>query len=117
MSCSAVLAVLDIIEKENLLENSHLIGDYLIKMVSGLQELKEVRGKGLMVGLEVNIPVTEIRKELVGKHHILTGSSSNPKVLRILPSLTVTTDEIDLLISALGKILKERENNEAVHIN
>jgi len=117
IACNAVLAVLDIIENESLLENSGAIGDYLLNKVSGLPELKEVRGKGLMIGLEFHNPVADIRKELVRKYQILTGSSSNPNVLRILPSLTVSIEEVDLLLSALQRILKERESNEAVHIS
>ena len=63
------------------------MGDYLMKKLVKVRNVKEVRGKGLMIGIEFKTPIKKMREELLYKHHILTGSAKNPNVLRILPPL------------------------------
>ena len=116
MACSAVLAVLEVIEKTSLLKNAEEIGEFVFNHVADLKGLIEVRGKGLMIGLEFDFPVKDLRAELVKKHRILTGSSSNPNVLRILPSLAIRKEEIELFISALKKLLSEKKYHETVYL-
>ena len=73
--------------------------------VTTVPKVKKVKGRGLMLGLEYDFPVAEIRKALIHKHRIFTGSAKNPNVLRILPPLTITTDHIDAFIHALKEEL------------
>ncbi len=70
-----------------------------------MTEVKEVRGKGLMIGVEFNFPIKALREKLVYEHHIFVGNSSNPNTLRLLPSLTITKEEIDLFLEAIKKCL------------
>ena len=70
-----------------------------------------------MIGLEFEFPVKDVRMELVEKYGVLTGSASNPNVLRILPSLGIGKSEVDTLIQALKEILLKKENNETVYIS
>ncbi len=105
LACSAALAVLEVIEQENLLENSRDVGSYLGKLLQKVPKVKEVRQFGLMVGVEFDQPVTDWRKELLYEHHIFTGSSSNKNVLRLLPPLSITKEECDVLVKALKEVV------------
>ena len=71
-----------------------------------LPKLKAIKGRGIMLGLEFDFPISELRKTLIFKHHIFTGSSKNPNLIRILPPLTVKKSHIDMLIEALHSELK-----------
>ncbi len=108
LACAAGLAVLEVIENEDLIHNAQQQGDYLIQQLLEMAGIKEVRGKGLMVGLECNEPVADLRKELLYDHHIFTGGSSNPNVLRLLPPLSIGQAEIDSLIQALQNVLSTK---------
>lgn len=101
LACAATLAVLEIIQKENLLANAQKMGAYLVDRLSEVSKIKEVRSRGLMVGIELEMPCAEIRKSLLRNHRILTGNAAQQNTLRILPSLTVSEKEIDQLINAL----------------
>ncbi|QCX53245.1 aspartate aminotransferase family protein [Elizabethkingia sp. JS20170427COW] len=101
LACAASLAVLEIMEKENLMDNAKAMGEYLVEQLKDVQKIKEIRAIGLMVGIELEMPCAEVRTNLLWKHHILTGNSSNKNTLRILPSLAITKKEIDLFINAL----------------
>ncbi len=105
LACAASLAVLEVIEEENLLENTKEMGRYLTEQIGDILGLKELRGEGLMIGVELEFPVAEIRKKLLFEHQIFTGSSSNKNTLRLLPPLNVSKVEIDLLIESLKKVL------------
>lgn len=105
LACAAGVAVLDVLESENLTKNAIEMGEYFRAKVEGLPKVTQVKGKGLMLGLEFDFPVAELRKKLLYEHKIFTGNSSNPNLLRILPPLTVTQKEIDQLIMALKQIL------------
>lgn len=101
LACSASLAVLEVLENEQLMNNTATISAYFIKKTKSLPKLKNVKGRGLMLGLEFDFPVSELRKTLVYNHHIFTGSAKNPNLLRILPPLTIKEEHIDLFFEAL----------------
>lgn len=103
LGCTAAIAVLDIMEKENLTENARKIGDYLIKELSTLPGLKEIRGKGLMIGLEFEKPVKEIRQRLLFDQKVFTGVSGT-NVIRLLPPLTLSKAEADLFIERIRQV-------------
>lgn len=105
LACAASLAVLEVLEKERLMNNAAAISAYFIKKTKSLPKLKNVKGRGLMLGLEFDFPVSELRKTLVYKHQIFTGSAKNPNLLRILPPLTIKEEHIDLFFEALLKEL------------
>jgi acetylornithine/N-succinyldiaminopimelate aminotransferase len=106
LACAAGIAVLDVIENENLIENAANLGDYTKKALSQLPNIKEVRGQGLMIAIELNEPCASIRRQLLEDYGIFTGTSSNKNTLRILPTLNVSQQEIDQLIQALHNILQ-----------
>ena len=106
LACTAALAVIETIQQEKLLDNVEEISTYFIHKVSQISEIKKVKGRGLMLGLEFDFPIAELRKELIYNHHIFTGSSKNPNLLRILPSLTVKKEHVDVFINALTKALE-----------
>jgi acetylornithine aminotransferase len=106
LSCAAALAVLEVMEREKLIENAAGIGNYLMEKCSLIDGVNEVRGKGLMIGIEFNFPVKSLREKLVYEHRIFTGNSSNPDTLRILPSLAITQKEADLFLDAVHSILQ-----------
>ncbi len=106
LACAAGLAVLEVIENEKLIENTIEVGNYLIEQCNQLSDGKEVRGKGLMIGVEFNFPIKELREKLVYEHHIFVGNSNNANTIRLLPSLNITKTEVDILISALKTCLR-----------
>jgi acetylornithine aminotransferase len=104
LACAAAKAVLDVIEDENLVENAAVVGKYLIEKAKNLKGLKEIRGIGLMVGLEFEFDITQFRKDLLFNHKIFTGYSGK-KTLRLLPPLSINKNDVDTLITALEEIL------------
>ncbi len=105
LACAAAIAVLDVIEKEQLILNAQQMGNYLRAHLQKIPRIKEVRTQGLMTGIELHQPCADIRKELLFKHHIFTGSASQKNTIRILPSLAVSKAEIDVFITALNESL------------
>ncbi len=101
LACAAGKAVLDTIQNEKLLDNARSIGKYLINSLQAIPQIKEVRGRGLMIGIEFDFPVAQLRKKLLFDHHLFTGSSSNQKVIRLLPPLNITKAEADEFLSKL----------------
>ncbi len=106
LACAAALAVLEIIEKELLIENTIAIGNYLIEQCKALPQVKEVRGKGLMIGVEFEFAIKELRDKLIHEHKIFTGNANQPNTLRLLPTMNITKDAADLFLNAVKKILK-----------
>lgn len=98
LACAAGLAVLEVMKEENLIQNAKELGEYFIDKIKGLPGVKEVRGRGLMIGIEMDEPVGDLRKKLLFDHKIFTGSSSNPNTIRILPALNVGKEELDYFI-------------------
>jgi acetylornithine aminotransferase len=109
LACAAAIAVLDVIKNENLLENARSAGNYLMEQLKTVKQLKEVRGMGLMIGIELHQPSATVRNELLNKHKIFTGSSSNKNVLRILPPLTITKAIVDEFMAAFESCLKQAQ--------
>jgi len=105
LACAASLAVLETIQKEQLMENAQQIAAYFMEQAASIPQLKAVKGRGLMLGLEFDFPIAELRKSLIFKHHIFTGSAKNPNLLRILPPLTIQKQHIDVFFEALKKEL------------
>jgi acetylornithine/N-succinyldiaminopimelate aminotransferase len=101
LACAASLTVLKVIEEENLMQNAHEISEYFIDESAKLSQIKNLKGRGLMLGLEFDFPITALRKKLIFTHKIFTGSAKNPNLLRILPPLTIKKEHIDLFFEAL----------------
>jgi acetylornithine/N-succinyldiaminopimelate aminotransferase len=117
LACAAAIAVLDVIKEEDLVSNAFIMGNYLMEQLGGIQGIKEVRGKGLMVGIELQFAAAPVRTLLLKEHNMFTGSASNKNTLRILPPLTINKEEVDLFIGAFKTALqKHMATNEAVHI-
>ena len=105
LACAASITVLDVLEKENLMQHTKEISEYFMEKAKEIPQIKNIKGRGLMLGLEFDFPITELRKSLIHEHHIFTGSSKNPNLLRILPPLTVKREHVDEFIEALKKTL------------
>lgn len=105
LACAASIAVLDVIKEENLMQNAAETGAYLMDKLRQMEGIVEVRGYGLMIGIELPYPVAELRQELLTEHKIFTGSSSNKNTLRILPALNLTKAETDIFLDAFAGVL------------
>lgn len=108
LACAAGIAVLDVIEKENLIANALEMGEYLMSKLQNIDVIKEIRGLGLMVGIELEFPCANIRNELLHEHQIFTGSSSNKNTLRILPALNIQKEELDYFVTAFTHVLSKK---------
>ncbi len=104
LACAAGLAVLKILEEEDLIAHAKEVGEALDQQFHTLPYVQKVKGRGLMLGLEFDFPVKELRKRLLEECHIFTGSSSNPNLLRILPPLTITAEDMAPFIEALQSL-------------
>lgn len=111
LACAAALAVLDIFEKEGLVENAHLVGEYLIERLKEMQKdypvIQEVRGRGMMIGVDLAVPHKEVRSRLVYEQHCFTGCAGT-NILRLLPPLCLTKDEVDDFIERLRAALNDK---------
>jgi acetylornithine/N-succinyldiaminopimelate aminotransferase len=105
LACAAALAVLEVMEQENLMANAASVGGYLIDALKKMPQITEVRGRGLMIGIDLAGEWKEVKKNLLFKHHIFTGEAK-PNVIRLLPSLALTKAEADVFLEALRKELK-----------
>ena len=107
LACTAGIAVLEVIETESLMQNAQDTGKYIIDQLLLLNgKIKEVRGIGLLIGIELTFPCNEIRQKLLSEYHILTGASSDENTLRILPPLNLKHQEADIFLHSLEKLLK-----------
>lgn len=105
LACAATLAVLEVIENENLIKNAAKMGKYLVEQLQSIPEVKEIRGRGLMIGIEFDFAIADLRKELLYDKHIFTGSSSNKNTIRLLPPLNIGKKEIEQFINASKEVL------------
>lgn len=104
LACAAALAVLEVIEQENLLAHATELGDYLRHELEDNAGAEEIRGRGLMVGIKYNFPIKDLRDQLLTEHHIFVGNASDPTVLRLLPPLNITKAEVDRFLEALYRV-------------
>ncbi len=104
LACAAGIAVLDVLKNENLMENAHKVGELLMGLLSGISSEIQVRGKGLMIGIEFPYPVKEIRSRLLNDFHIFSGFSGS-NVIRLLPPLTLTGKDAIFFVNCLSKII------------
>ncbi|SDL71521.1 acetylornithine aminotransferase [Kriegella aquimaris] len=105
LACAATIAVLEVIEKEQLLENATKLGERFKKRAAEIPQVKRVKGRGLMLGLEFDFEVADLRKRLIHNQHIFTGGAKDKKVLRFLPALNITEAHLDTFFEALQKEL------------
>lgn len=113
LACAAGIAILDVLLHGNLIENAYHIGAYLISNLQKYSFIKEVRGRGLMIGIELFENCTKMRNELLHNHKIFAGNSSNPNTIRLLPPLNISKNEIDLFLEVMDtyeKIYKYQNN-------
>ena len=110
LACAAALAVLDVFEQENLVENADAVGTYLMEQLKALQSprIKDIRGRGLMIGIDLDCPHAEVRKPLIYEQHCFTGCAGQ-SILRLLPPLCLTKQDADDFIERLGKVLVKSE--------
>ena len=94
LACAAATAVLDVIEDEKLVDNAAKVGAYLLEALRGIKGVKEVRGRGLMIGIEMEYPAKELRKRLIYDYHVFTGASGT-NVIRLLPPLVLTMQQAE----------------------
>lgn len=107
LACAAALAVLDVFEEENLVENADEVGSYLIKQLKAIDNphIQDIRGRGLMIGIDLDIPHKDVRQPLIYQEHCFTGCAG-ANILRLLPPLCLSLQEADQFIDKLTKILK-----------
>lgn len=105
LACQASLAVLEVLKKKNLIAHAATLGQAFMTRAKNIDGVKNVKGRGLMLGLEFDFEVSELRKKLIYEHHIFTGGSSNKKLLRILPPLTIQQKHLNQFFDALEKSL------------
>lgn len=107
LACTAGIAVLEIIKKDNLVQNASKLGQLLIKKLSTISNIKEIRGRGLMLGLSFNFPILKLQNILIKNYNTFVGISSDPYILRLLPPLNITPIEVDLFIINLKMALED----------
>ena len=115
LACAAALAVLDVFEEEKLVENARTVGDYLMEelkklrsdelKVKGKSHIQDVRGRGLMIGIDLDCPHAEVRKPLIYEQHCFTGCAGT-NILRLLPPLCLTKQDADEFIKKLGEVIR-----------
>ncbi len=101
LACAASLAVLEVMKEEKLMENTTLLGEYFEEKAATIPQIKRVKGRGMMMGLEFDFEVAELRKKLIHNQHLFTGGSKDKYLLRILPALNITKTHLDLFFNAL----------------
>ena len=105
LACAAGLAVAEVIEEEQLLANAKNVGEYIMNELKGMDKVLEVRGRGLMIGIDMEFEVAELRKKLLFEHHVFTGSASGKNTIRLLPALNLSKTEVDKFLEEFRKAL------------
>ncbi|EEI91624.1 aminotransferase, class III [Sphingobacterium spiritivorum ATCC 33300] len=105
LACAAAVAVLEVIKQDNLLKNAEEVGQYLITELKEIDRIKEVRGRGLMIGIDLPEELSTLKKELLEKEKIFTGEAK-PNVIRLLPALNITKAHADQFLEAFDRRLK-----------
>ncbi|MEM6320126.1 MAG: aminotransferase class III-fold pyridoxal phosphate-dependent enzyme [Bacteroidota bacterium] len=114
LACAATIAVLDVLKADDLIDNAREVGAYFLEEAKKIKGVKEVRGMGLMIGIDMGYPIKELRKEMLFQRRIFTGSSSDPNVIRLLPPLGLTKREVDVFIKAFSKVLAKHEKGAKI---
>ncbi len=109
LACAAALSVLDVIEDEKLIVGVQGLSEFIVQQVKSIPGLRKIKGRGLMLGLEFDFEVAGLRKRLIHEKKIFTGGSSNKNLLRILPPLNVSQEELGLFAKSLASLLKEEK--------
>lgn len=104
LACATAIAVLDIFEEEGLVDNAALVGAYLLSELQGLPGIKEVRGRGLMIGIELEFPAKELRRRLIFDEHVFTGAAGT-NIVRLLPPLSLTMEEAETFLTCFKRLL------------
>ncbi|MCM1092618.1 MAG: aminotransferase class III-fold pyridoxal phosphate-dependent enzyme [Lachnospiraceae bacterium] len=104
LACATAIAVLDIFEEEGLVDNAALVGSYLLSELQGLPGIKEVRGRGLMIGIELEFPAKELRRRLIFDEHVFTGAAGT-NIVRLLPPLSLTMQEAETFLTRFKRLL------------
>ncbi len=104
LACAAALAVLEVIEQDNLIENAAKVGDYLVSELKKFDKITEVRGRGLMIGIDLPQELSHVKNDLLFKHHIFTGAAS-PNIIRLLPALNLTMAHADRFLESFAKAI------------
>lgn len=105
LACAAAIAVLEVIQQDRLIEHAGKMGQYLMQELRGFDKVTDVRGRGLMIGIELPEELASTRKELLFKHHIFTGESK-PHVIRLLPALNLSKAHADRFLQALHELIR-----------
>lgn len=117
LACAAALAVLEVIEKEKLLNNANELGIYLKEELNKIEGLENVRGRGLMIGFDVNGKLKDLKKKLLFDHQIFTGEAK-PNIIRLLPSLALSKGQVDYFLKiikiAIAELKEVKHENELV---
>ncbi len=106
LACTAALAVLEVMEEENLVENARDLGIYLMSELEGIKGIKDLRGRGLMIGIELEDGYESVPRSLLFEKHIFTGSAGK-KTIRLLPPMNVTKTEIDIFLDAFKDVVNK----------
>ncbi len=106
LACAAALAVIEVMQKDQLIENANVLGAYLINALGQIKGVNTVRGRGLMIGFEMEDGLQDIRKKLLQDLKVFTGEAK-PNVIRLLPSLAITKNDIDLFLNRLQEAIAQ----------
>lgn len=104
LACAAAIAVLDIMKEEKLVENAYNVGEYLMQELKKIPQIKEVRGRGLMIGMEFNEPIKEKRSKLLFEEKVFTGATGT-HVFRLLPPLCLTIDQANIFLERFKNVI------------
>jgi acetylornithine aminotransferase len=113
LACAAGIAVLEVLKNEHLIEHAAKLGEALMQELRGFEAVREVRGRGLMIGVEFDFPIADLRKHLLFEEQTFTGSAANPNVLRLLPPLSMSEAEMALFLERFGRSLARIQEVEA----
>ena len=113
LACAAALAVLEVMEEENLMENAKSTGDFLLSELKNIEGLHNVRGKGLMIGFDVEGELRELRKNLLGNQQVFTGESK-PNTIRLLPSLALRKKEAEEFLESLQEEIQQMTSTSPI---
>ena len=109
LACAAAIAVLKILEDENLMENAKIVGAHIFNSLKGNSAIKDLRGEGLMIGIDLNPEYLSIKERLLSEEKIFTGSAKT-NIIRLLPPLNITIAEADKFITSFNKLKQSIEN-------